>query len=432
MQLHPTLRRKKQIAVLEKEGIMLRTHDRQSSVPAQSFRCAAASPHARSTFRIFATCLMFLLLAHVPASASVHHLYYNNSQWVDQDLGGTPFSNSAIAAFYTPGKQLHVYYIDTNRHVRQLYYNNKSWSDEDLTAATDGPNAGIWGITGFAVGNLQHVFYIRYSDSHVHELYYNNASWSDQDITASAVGGGPANLVAPQLVGFSTPGPQFHVYYEDSNLDMHQLYFNSNSWTDQDLTVLTGASCYPGTPFPPAGAGYIAGFAVGNQQHLFCPGLDASKQYEHMIHIYYNNSVWTSEDITALVGGGTIASNGAVAGFRYPGKTQLEVYGVTFEGHVHQFTFKGKKWTDVDLTASIGAPSDYWYGGAIAFPTTPNNQFHFYYQPSPEVYQLYFNGTSWLVNDLTRGGGQADYYGSGMAGFAIGNLQHVFYVASGS
>src|ERR1017187_2373482 len=165
MQLHTTLRRERQIAALEKEDIMLRKHDRQSSISALSFTCAAASPHARSTFRLFATCLMFLLLSHVPASADhVHQLYYNNVQWVDQDLttltgGGIAFSESAIAGFYTGGnKQLHVYYVDASLHVHQLYFNNKSWSDEDLTAATGGPNAGIWGITGFAVGNLQHVF----------------------------------------------------------------------------------------------------------------------------------------------------------------------------------------------------------------------------------------------------------------------------------
>jgi len=393
----------------------------------------------RSLLTILATCLLFLLVSHLPAHADhVHHLWYNNSAWQDQDLtvltgGGIASSESAVAAFNTPGNnQLHAYYVDTSLHVRQLYFNNTSWSDADLTALTGGPNAGLWGMTGFAIGNLQHVFYIGYSDSHVHELYYNNAGWSDQDITAAA-GGVAANLSAPQLVGFPTkPNNQFHIYYEDTNLDMHQLYFNGTSWTDEDLTALTGASCYPGSPFPPAGASYIAGFAVGNLQHLFCAGLDATKTHEHLIHIYYNNASWTSEDVTAKVGGGTFAYNGAIAGFRFPGSSQLEVYGTTFDGHVHQFTFKNKKWSDTDLTTSIGAPTQGNYSGAVAFPTLRNNQFHIYYQPSTEVYELYFNGTSWAADDLTGGIGQADYYGSGMAGFAIKNFQHVFYLGYGN
>jgi|HubBroStandDraft_1064217.scaffolds.fasta_scaffold68057_1 hypothetical protein len=421
---------------------MLRKHNRKSLPTADSCTRTAVRSRSTSTLRIVASCLMFLLVSHVPGFADhVHHLWYNNSQWQDQDLtaltgGGIASSESAVAAFYTGGnKQFHVYYIDANLHVRQLYYNNTSWSDADLTALTGGPQAGMWGITGFAIGNLQHVFYVGYSDSHVHELYYNNAGWSDQDITAVA-GGVPALITAPDLVGFATkPNNQFHVYYEDSNSDLHQLYFNGSSWSDADLTLLTGASCFPNSQFPPVGAGYIAGFAVGNEQHLFCPGLAGSDPSIHMLHIYYNNSIWTYEDITALVGGLPVGVSSAVAAFRFPSSTQLEVYGVTDNAHVHQFTrqkgAKGK-WSDLDLTASFGAPSNNYSGGAVAFPTAGNNQFHIYYQPSPEVYELYFNGTNWAADDLTGGAGQADYYGSGMAGFAIGNLQHVFYLGYGS
>lgn len=411
-------------------------HHPHSSASARNMTLGAGN--ATSTFAVIAACLMFLLVSYLPARADhVHHLYYNNVQWQDEDLttltgGGIAASESTITSFYTSGNdQLHTYYVDTNLHVRQLFYNNTSWSDEDLTADTGGPKAGIWGISGFAAKNLQHVFYIGYSDYHVHELYYNNASWSDQDITVQA-GGVAANLSAPELVAFATTNnKQFHVYYQAPNLDLHQLYFNGTSWSDQNLTAWTGAICYPGTPFPPAGAGYIAGFAVGNTQHLFCPGLDATKQHEHLLHIYYNNSTWTYEDITAKVGGSSLAFNGIVTGFRYPGKNQLEVYSTTFDGHVHQFTSKGKKWTDLDLTVAMGAPVDDWYGGGVAFPTSGNNQFHIYYQPSAEVYQLYFNGSSWSSEDLTGGAGQSDYYGSGMAGFAIGNLQHVFYLGYG-
>jgi hypothetical protein len=122
---------------------MLRKHDRQSSIPALSFTCAAVSPHSRSTLRIFATCLMFLLLSHMPASADhVHQLYYNNSQWQDQDLtaltgGGIAFSEGAIAAFHAPGKQLHVYYIDANLHVRQLMDPNRSKGVNELDSWGD-------------------------------------------------------------------------------------------------------------------------------------------------------------------------------------------------------------------------------------------------------------------------------------------------------
>ena len=380
--------------------------------------------------KLLGACLMFLILAHLPAYADhVHHLWYNNSKWQDQDLtsltgGGVASSFGAITAFRTtPNNQLHVYYVDASaNHVHQLYFNGTSWSDSDLTSATGGPQASAYGISGFAVGNLQYVFYVGF-DAHVHELNYNNANWSDQDLTA-LVGG---NTATPVIVAFVTqPNGQFHVYYQDEfTLEEYQLYFNGTSWTYQDLSSLMGgAYCY---------ADWIAGFAVGNLQHLFCAGFGRFSGNMDLLHIYYNNSTWVYEDVTFRSGGSQTPMNlgAGVAAFKVPGVNQLEVWSVTDDAHFNSYKHlvNPAQWIDSDLTNSIGAPSDAQFGAITAFVTTPNDQFHVYYAPSKEVYQIYYNGVAWSVQDLTGGAGNADP-NSGMAGFAIGNLQHVFYMSN--
>jgi len=383
------------------------------------------------TTRPVLICLaLSLALLAAPAFCQVghvHELYYNNAGWVDTDLtaaagGPTATFYGAITAFpTTPNDQLHVYYVDANsQHVHQLYYNGTSWSDNDLTGFTGGPTASAYGISGFAIGNLQYVFY-QGSDSHVHEINYNNADWTDYDLTA--LGGGTLAAGGPVLAFATKPNNEPHVYYQaSSNLDLHQLYFNGRSWSDADLTAINGAYCY---------TSWIAGFAVKNEQHVFCPGYGTYSNNLDMLHIYYNNSSWVYEDITYRAGGFETPINlgSGVAAFHVPGVNQFEVYGVTDDTHVHQFTHLKGKWTDEDLTASIGAPGDGAYGGIVAFPTTPNNQFHAYYQPGSDVDQLYFNGKSWSWEDLNGGAGQANN-NTGMAGFAIGNLQHVYYVAN--
>lgn len=382
--------------------------------------------------RKFAQILRLIAFALVAVSLSlpafadhVHHLWYNNSNWQDQDLtlltgGGiaTPFG--AIAAFYTtPNDQFHVYYVDLNaQHVHQLYYNNSSWSDEDLTQIGGGPGAFPYGMSGFSLGNLQYVFYVGL-DNEIHELQYNNSVWFDQNITLSGDGVAAASAFVVALP--TKPNNQFHVYYQQYNsLDLHQLYYNGSLWSDSDLTSITGAYCY---------SQWVAGLAAGNQQHLLCPGIGSSGNLD-MIHIYYNNINWTYEDITEKVGGQSLYLGSGVAAFQVPGKAQGVVFGVTGDTHVHEYSFTNK-WKDTDLTTTAGAPTDAAFGGMTAFATTPNNQFHGYYQPSTEVYELYFNGLSWSAEDLTVGAGQADD-NSGMAGFALGNLQHVFYMSSGN
>lgn len=370
-------------------------------------------------------CVTFIVLFQCTVFAEhIHWLHYNNSNWSDQDLtaltgGGIAQSFGAIAAFYTtPNQQLHVYYVATDQHVHQLYYNNTSWIDNDLTSFTGGPAANPYGLAGFALGNLQYIFYVS-TDNHVHEINYNNSNWVDLDLTA-IVGG---NLASPApMVAFATkPNNQFHVYYQDmTSLDEYQLYFNGRSWSYQDLTAINGASCY---------TQWAAGLAINNLQFVVCPGHGGVSSNLDMMELNYNNSTWVYSDITYLAGGARTPINpSGVSAFAV--NAQGEVYGVTDDTHVHQYTYKGGNWKDLDLTNSIGAPTDPYYGGMVAFPTKPNNQYHVYYQPTSDVYQLYFNGTSWSYQNLT-GSGQVSYNG-GMAGFAIGNLQHVFYMGYGN
>lgn len=378
----------------------------------------AGRPGSRSVVKALASCLLFLSFAQLPAFADhLHHLWYNNSTWQDQDLtvltGGAISYGSGVAAFYTtPNQQLHVYYMDTGGYVHQLYYNNTSWSDENLTLATGAPTALIGGISGFAIGNLQYVFYISNSDQHVHELNYNNINWTDYDITSQA-NGSTAN---PVIQAFATkPNNQLHVFYQGSNVtDVRQLYFNGTSWSDSDLSTTLGATC--------PGGQWWAGFATGNFQHIFCAGYGTYRSTLDLLHIYYKNN-WAYEDITYRSGGAELAiyPDSGVSGFVAGNKG--EIYAVTSDGHLHQYTYAGR-WSDTDLTASINAPSK-TYGGIVAFPT-PGPQFHIYFAPDFDIYQVYYNGTTWAVEDLTGGVGQADYYAD-ITGFNIGNLQHVFY-----
>ncbi len=367
-------------------------------------------------FTILAACLLFLLFANLAFADHVHHLWYNNSTWQDVDLttltGGGISYGAGIAAFHTPGSQLHVYYSDKSDHMHQLYYNNTSWSDQDLTALTGGPNVLVGGISGFNIGNFQYVFYLGV-DQHVHELSYVD-NWTDQDITVLGNGvlGNPVILAFP-----TTPNDQFHVYYQDSNAhDLHQLYFNGTSWSDADLTSFTGAYC--------PGGQWWAGLAAGNIQHIVCAGYGKYSNNLDLLHIYYNNITWVYEDITYKVGGLPIYPDSADAAFGVV-SSQGEVYGITNDGHIHQYTDKKGKWSDLDLTFDENAPAKA-YGGMTAVITRPNDQFHIFLAPDNDIYQLYYNGASWAVDNLTGGTGQADYYGA-MAGFAIGNMQHVFY-----
>jgi hypothetical protein len=394
-----------------------------------SGKCTLSSAAYAVTKRI-CSCLLGLMIAlPLPSFGQhLHELFYNNVDWVDTDLTALTGAGSAetqgVAAFYTtPNDQLHVYYASANdRHIHQLYNNGSSWSDSDLTSVTGGAIAFPGsGMSGFSIGNFQYVYFVA-PDLHVHEYSFVN-NWVDTDLTSLARGTG-ASLASDGLVAFATvPNNDRHVYFQAQNKTIHQLYFNGSTWSDTNLTTLSHGV--------KGNLTWMAGFAIGNVQYVFFE----DKKGHVQEYFYVNN--WADQDLTTLAGASnasTTFGNG-VAAFVVPGTKKIKVfYSAAGSLNVHQLASSNNtKWTDTDLTGLSGGPAHGGEGQMAGFATMPNKQLHFYFEAvgAGDVNQLYFNGKAWSDQDLSALTGVSGAGGigtPGMAGFAIGNLQRVYYI----
>ena len=90
---------------------------------------------------------------------------FQNNIWTDTNLSGVTggaggagptFGNQMVGFAMQGNDQLHVYLVPDDGFVHQFYYNIHTWSDQIL------PSVGVaeGGMAGFAIGNLQHVYYI--------------------------------------------------------------------------------------------------------------------------------------------------------------------------------------------------------------------------------------------------------------------------------
>jgi len=370
---------------------------------------------------LFGLCILSILLslAAQPAFGQhVHQLFYNGSTWVDEQLPSaqTTVSTSIASILTTPSNQEHVYYLAGDGEfgdVHQLFYNATNWADEDLTAKTGAPQANPFSVTAFSVGNYQYVYYVDlYGD--VHQLLYNNSGWADTDLTE--INGGPQ--ARGQLVAFTTT-PEVHVFYtEGNNSDVHQIFnTNGTNWQDQDLTVVTDGATVGGEG--------VSGFNIGNYQYIYF--LDGPG---HVHQFLYNNSTWSDEDPTALTKSLPSVFGNRIAAFVVPGTKKLGVYVQAENDHILQLAFTNNvKWSSSDLTKKTKAPVGY-PGTSIAGFASANNQLQVYYDSEQShLNQLLLpaHATTWLNSDLMPGpiGGVSAY--SGIAGFSLQNLPYVFY-----
>jgi Fungal fucose-specific lectin len=378
----------------------------------------------RLSLRVCVLGLLISLAAFAGYGQEIHQLSYNNSNWIDQGLGGaTPASGDQGLTAYvtTPNNQSHVYYLTAGAsgHVHQLFFNGSTWGDEDLTALSGGPTA-MGNVTGFSVGNFQYVYYFNQKGAqHLHQLLYNNVSWVDSDLTVLSKAKVSANNIGG-LVAFTT-SPALHVYYKQLGGigDIHQIYStDGTTWQDQDLTSLT-AGKQPTFLW--------SGFNVGNLQYVYFQG----DNYD-LHQLFYNNSTWSDSDLT-------VASKAPqplispVAALLVPGTKKMRIYFRGSDtGHVWQLSSTGGvKWTGVDLTKRVKGPGTDPSSSILAYATTPNNEIHVFYTYGSHIYQLFQpTASSWSNEDLTvSGNGAATESFTPLAGFSIQNLQYVFYVA---
>ncbi|MFZ1918777.1 MAG: hypothetical protein WAU58_14475 [Terriglobales bacterium] len=222
-----------------------------------------------------------------------------------------------------------------------------------------------------------------FGQQQVHQLFYDNNNWTDQNLNGSqSISDGP---IAAFL---TTPNDQPHVYFLATNGHVHQHFYNGVSWSDDDLTALSGG--------PPA-SGQVSGFSVGNYQYVYYVSRNVPQDVHQLL---YNNAGWVDSDLTVLSKSKVKAKNdiGLVAFTTSPA---LHVYYQQYgTGDIRQlYSTDGTTWQDQDLTTLAGAPQPFilWSGFNIG------NLQYVYYQDNAnlDLHQLNYNNATWTDTDLT-------------------------------
>jgi hypothetical protein len=222
---------------------------------------------------------------------------------------------------------------------------------------------------------------------YIHQLSYNGSNWMDENLNGS--------LVEPRYTGVAafatTPNDQLHVYYLALGLldqdHVHQLFYNGVSWSDEDLTVVSGGEFASATSA-------VVGFSVGNYQYVYFVGYDA-----HVHQLLYNNLKWVDTDLTAQTGGSFAYDSNLVAFTTNPA---LHVYYTDANEHIHQlFATNGTNWQDQDLTQLAGGSEAALGSANMGGFHIDNLQYVYYLDLNAHIHQLYYNNLNWSDEDLT-------------------------------
>jgi hypothetical protein len=245
---------------------------------------------------------------------------------------------------------------------------------------------------------------------------WSQYTWQTGDITATT-GAPPAGGGGLAAYAFEAQGTQ-HVIYA-SALDNHvrELWWNINGWHTADLTEAAGA--------PPAAApitGYA--FEAENTQHVVYNGVDNG------IHeLWFDRTGWHTGDLTAATGAPPVAAGAALTGYAFEAQhTQHVMYISAPDNHIRELWFDGTTWHISDLTATTGAVAAAAAGPLAAYPFEKQRTQHVIYAGSDgRLHELWCERTIWRTNDLTATTSAPPALA--LAGYAleVQGSQHVVY-----
>jgi hypothetical protein len=284
------------------------------------------------------------------------------------------------------------------------------WHHNDLTIAAGAPDAfSIPAAYVFDARGEQHVVYKGF-DNHIHELWWNSEGWHHKDLTSTAsapeseIGSGwpPVGYV------FNAQGTQ-HVVYQGEDHHFHDLWWDSNGWHFNDLTIASGAQTDPNLEFV-LGQPACYVFDARGEQHVF---YNASKslvegtvhigQDSHIHELWWNTDGWHHNDLNIVAGvlvGAASDVQGNPAAYMFDAQGTQHVIYRSIDFHFHELWWDNNGCHHNDLTIAASVPKE------TEGPPLPPGEWREPSDPSGYVFDAYgeqhvvYRGTDNHIHEL--------------------------------
>jgi hypothetical protein len=250
------------------------------------------------------------------------------------DFGVHAFSvQSQVAGL--EGVTLFVTYIALSNEIHQLEYQFAlgAWKDSNLSAQvgqavlapTEKPAAYLFRAQGTA-----HVIYLgsvspSSQDLQIQEFWHDQNGWHANNLT-SAAGGAPSPARASPIAYAAEFQQTQHVHYVGGDGHLHELWWDTDGWHHNDLTVASGA---PLAQLGTSPAGFVS--EAAQTQHVYFIGQDSQ------LHgIRWKAGNWSRHEPLGGMPEATAAS--PVGYISDDGFERVSYVGV--DGHVHELSLE--------------------------------------------------------------------------------------------
>ena len=280
------------------------------------------------------------------------------------------------------------------------------------------------GLTSYFVsGDQSHHLYYVGGNQHVGQIFFDGQTWINQDLTALCTPSVLAASGSAVTSFFVDADGSSHLFYVGANQHVYHMYFNGSGWVNQDISAWSGASVLAGS-----GTGLTSYFvAADGSSHVYYVGSDRH------IHQLFFSQAWGDQDLTALSGAAVLPVTGsALTSFFVDGDGSSHVFYTDTNQHIEQVFFYGDSWINQDVTEAANGVLAANGTGLTSYFVDIDGSSHIYFiGVNQHVYQVFFYGNAWISQDLTaaaNGALAAIADGDSSYFVAVDGSSHVYYV----
>ena len=301
--------------------------------------------------------------------AEVHQLEYQFAlgKWTDTNLTAqvnqavlAPVAKKPAAYFFRAQGTAHVIYLGSaspssqDLQIQEFWHDQNGWHANNLTSAAGGaPSPARASPIAYAAEfqQTQHVHYVG-GDGHLHELWWDTDGWHHNDLTVAS--GAPLAQPGTSPAGFVSQAAQTqHVYFIGQDSQLHGIRWKAGNWLPHEpLGGMPAAT----TASP---VGYISDDGFERVSYV---GVDGH------VHELSLEDAWGLQD-PSMETNTSVDANAELAAYSglEPGTRRIIVIPAN-GGSVQQLSYTAGHWTFAVLPDSKGGADAGARPGAFAVP----------------------------------------------------------------
>jgi hypothetical protein len=314
----------------------------------------------------------------------------------------TNFELQDLSSFVDASGVQHIVFLDDNRDIHNLYYSSNKWIDQNMSSYGATTNT-YTGLTTWIYSGSYHVAWVSNPgpENHIYQAYYYGGTWVTQDVT-EIIGGTQPDQYAGIWSWVDQSGGQ-HIAYGDVNLHVSQVWYASNAWHYQDLTTASKGN--------PIQNNY-------NSEDYPTPYLNVFVDSTGAEHIVYQDD--SSRINQIIIAGSTITNQALTPPNTSPlpltalttfldanGGEHIGYFGNSLNSDypVSQLWWNGSSWVNQNLTSMSNSSGSHSVG--IASMTDAGDGMHIaYFDLSGDINLLTsYGGTTWSNQNVTEAAG---------------------------